>query len=71
VVTLGLSNYDFAEVTGGLREGEQVALVSAAVLQQQRGEFQNRIRSRSALPGMGGGAGGGRSGGGGGGRGGA
>ncbi len=58
VVTLGLSNYDVAEVTGGLREGEQVALVSGAVLQQQRSDFQNRIRSRTALPGLGGSGGG-------------
>jgi HlyD family secretion protein len=79
VVTLGLSNYDVAEITGGLREGEQVALVSGAVLQQQRSDFQNRIRSRTALPGLGGSGGGaggggrgaGGPGGGGGGRGGA
>lgn len=70
VVTLGLTNYDVAEVTAGLREGEAVALVSGAVLQQQRTEFQDRMRSRSGLPGMGGtpgGGGGGRGGGGGGG----
>jgi HlyD family secretion protein len=67
LVTLGLTNYDLAEVTAGLREGEQVALVSAAVLQQQRTQFQERIRSRSALPGLGGGGGGGRGGSGGGG----
>ena len=72
VVTVGLSNYDVVEVTNGLNEGDQVALVSAAVLQQQRTQFQNQIRSRTALPGIGGGtggggAGGGRAGGGGGG----
>lgn len=63
LVTLGLTNYDVAEVTNGLKEGEQVALVSAAVLQQQRTEFQDRIRSRTALPGMGGGNAGGGAGG--------
>jgi HlyD family secretion protein len=70
VVTLGLSNYDFAEVRDGLRPGEQVALVSAAVLQQSRTERQQQLRSRSGLPGMGGGGaggGGGRGGSGGGG----
>ncbi len=78
VVTVGLSNYDVVEITNGLSEGEQVALVSAAVLQQQRTQFQNQIRSRTALPGIGGGgsgsggrqgggAGGGATGGGGGG----
>jgi HlyD family secretion protein len=78
VITAGLSNYDLMEVTSGLREGEQVALVSAAVLQQQRSRFQERLRSRNALPGTGGGgnrggaggaAGGGAGGAGGGGRG--
>ncbi|GJG86695.1 hypothetical protein tb265_18760 [Gemmatimonadetes bacterium T265] len=56
VVTIGLSNYDYAEVTNGLQEGEQVALVSAAVLQQQRTQQQDQIRSRTALPGIGGGS---------------
>lgn len=55
VVTLGLSNFDYAEVTNGLQEGEQVALVAAAVLQQQRTQQQDQIRSRTALPGIGGG----------------
>jgi HlyD family secretion protein len=69
LVTLGLTNYDLAEVTGGLREGEQVVLVASAVLQQQRTQRQERIRSGTALPGLGGGGGGagGRGGGGGGG----
>ncbi len=63
VVTVGLSNYDVVEITDGLKEGEQVALVSAAVLQQQRTQFQNQIRSRTALPGIGGGSSGGGAGG--------
>jgi HlyD family secretion protein len=58
VVTLGLGNFDVTEVVSGLQDGEQVALVSAAVLQQSRAEFQERLRSRSGLPGMGGGGGG-------------
>ena len=53
VVTVGLSNYDVVEITDGLQAGDQVALVSAALLQQQRSEFQDRVRSRTALPGMG------------------
>lgn len=67
VVTLGISNYDVAEIASGLREGEQVALVSGAVLQQQRQQRQEQIRSRSSLPGMGGSSGGGGNRGGGGG----
>jgi hypothetical protein len=67
----------------GAADGEQVALVSGAMLQQSRSEYQDRLRSRSGLPGMGGapggggggrggpGGGGGPPGGGGGGRGGA
>ncbi|MDF1505452.1 efflux RND transporter periplasmic adaptor subunit, partial [Roseisolibacter sp. H3M3-2] len=67
LVTLGLGNFDVTEVLSGLQEGENVALVSAAVLQQSRTEFQERLRSRSGLPGTGGG-GGAPAGGGGGGR---
>ena len=55
VARLGLGNYDVTEVLSGLQEGDQVALISAAMLQQARGEMVNRIRSRTALPGMGGG----------------
>ena len=70
LVTLGVANYDVTQVVSGLVEGEQVALVSAAVLQQSRTQMQDRIRSRTGLPGMGGqpsggGRGGTRSGGGG------
>jgi len=74
LVRLGVSNYDYAQVVSGLKEGEQVALISAAQLQQQRQESLQRIQQRmgSGVPGMsqqggGGGAGAGRGGGGGGG----
>jgi len=71
LVQLGLSNFDVVEIVSGLREGERVALVSGAVQQQNRTNMQNRMRSNSGLPGMGGGPGGGgggpRGGGGGGG----
>jgi HlyD family secretion protein len=55
VVTLGIGNYDVTQVLSGVEEGEQVALISSAVLQQTRTERNERIRSRSQLPGMGGG----------------
>jgi len=70
VVTTGLRNYDVVEITGGLVAGEQVALVSGALLQQSRQRQQEQIRSRTSMPGMGGsgatggGQGGGRRGGG-------
>lgn len=70
VVTTGIRNYDVVEITGGLVAGEQVALVSGALLQQSRQRQQEQIRSRTSMPGMGGsgatggGQGGGRRGGG-------
>lgn len=51
-VTLGVGNYDVTQVLSGLREGEQVALISGAMLQQARAERQDRIRSRVGLPGV-------------------
>jgi len=58
VAMLGIGNYDVTEVRSGLQEGEQVALISAALLQQNRTQMVNRIRSRTALPGMSGSTGG-------------
>lgn len=58
VVTTGLRNYDVVEVTGGLAEGERVMLVSGALMQAARTKFQGEIRSRTGMPGMGGGGGG-------------
>jgi len=63
LVTLGVANYDVTQVLSGLREGEEVAIVTAAVLQQSRTQQQERIRSRTGLPGMGGTTGGGGGGG--------
>ena len=49
-VRLGLSDWDQTEVTEGLEEGAQVALIGAAQLQAQQQEFLNRIRSRAGGP---------------------
>ena len=72
VVRLGLSDFDYAEVLGGLAEGDQVALLSVAEAQAKRTQTQSQIRQRMGtgiVPGGGGGGGGGgRGGGGGGGR---
>lgn len=72
MVTLGIANYDYSEVVAGLREGEQVALITAAALQQQRQERLDRFRGMTGggVPGMqrqqgGGTSGGGQRGGGG------
>ena len=75
VVTLGIANYDFTEVRSGLTEGEQVAIITAAALQQRRQEQLERFRGMTGggVPGMqrqqpgAGGTGGGTGGGGGGG----
>jgi HlyD family secretion protein len=70
LVTLGISNYDYTEVRSGLTEGEQVAILTAAALQQRRQEQLERFRGMTGggVPGMqrqqgGGGAGGGGGGG--------
>ena len=73
VVRLGLTNFDYAQVVAGVKEGDEVALLSVAELQAKRKQDQSRIRQRvgNGLPGTagGGGGGGGGRGGGGGGRG--
>ena len=50
MVRLGVTNYDYTEVLGGLKEGEQVALLASANLQQQRTDQQARMRSATAGP---------------------
>ena len=52
MVRLGVSNYDFTEVLGGLEEGDEVALLSAAALQMRRQEMQDRMRGMGGVPGM-------------------
>ena len=46
-VRVGVSDFDYTEVLSGLKLGEQVAMLGAAVLQAQRDELQSRIRSRA------------------------
>jgi HlyD family secretion protein len=69
IVTLGISNYDYTEVRSGLTEGEQVAILTAAALQQRRQEQLERFRGMTGggVPGMQRQQGGGAAGGGGGG----
>lgn len=60
MVRLGVADYDYTEVLSGLEEGERVALLSAAALQMQRQENNDRMRAMtggaSPLGGAGGGA---------------
>jgi HlyD family secretion protein len=66
VVRLGTADYDYTEVLSGLEEGERVAMLSAAALQVQRQESNDRFKAMTgggsplggAAPGAG--AGGGR-----------
>jgi HlyD family secretion protein len=54
IVTLGIANYDYTEVLTGLTEGEQVAIITAAALQQRRQEQLERFRGMTGggVPGM-------------------
>jgi HlyD family secretion protein len=79
VVQLGQGNFDFTEVVSGLKEGDQVVLLSALQMQANRQAQNDRTRQNMGVPGLnpnagpGGGGpprGGGNPGGGGGGRGG-
>jgi len=55
-VQTGVSNFDYTEVRGGgVQPGDRVALLSAALLQQQRQERNERFRSATGGP-LGGGA---------------
>jgi HlyD family secretion protein len=66
-VTLGLSDWEYTEITSGLEAGEKVLLVSVAQLQQQQQQTLDRVRQRAGGGVLPGGAGGGMRGGGGGG----
>ncbi len=69
IVRLGVTNYDYAEVLDGVKEGDQVALLSVAELQAKRNQNLSNLRQRmgSMTPGVGGGTGRPAGGGGGGG----
>jgi HlyD family secretion protein len=53
IVRTGLNNYDYVEILNGLQEGDQVVMLAAVELQQQRTDTQDRIRQRvGGVPGM-------------------
>ena len=66
-VRLGISDFDYTEVLSGVTQGEQVALLGAALLQAQREQQQARMRAgtggglqqQTPAGGTGGGGGGG------------
>lgn len=47
MVMLGVNDWDYTEVISGLKEGDKVFLMTAARLQQQQKDMQNRVRQRS------------------------
>jgi HlyD family secretion protein len=66
-VRVGISDFDYTEILSGVTQGEQVALLGAAVLQAQREQIQSRVRAGTGgglqqqttpAPGAGGGGGG-------------
>jgi HlyD family secretion protein len=66
VVRVGISDFDNTEILSGVNQGEQVALLGAALLQAQREQQQARIRAgtggglqQQTTPAAGGGGGGG------------
>jgi HlyD family secretion protein len=73
-VRVGVSDFDYTEIVSGVTQGEQVALLGAAVLEAQREQLQSRVQRAAGgglqqttpAPGAAGGAagGGGRGGGG-------
>ncbi len=52
-IVIGLGNFDYTQILAGLDEGDEVVSVPLSLIQQQ--DLLNRIRSRSQLPGIGGG----------------
>jgi HlyD family secretion protein len=71
-VRVGVSDFDYTEIVSGVTQGEQVALLGAAVLEAQREQLQSRVRAgtggglqqQTTPPAGAGGGGGGRGGGG-------
>jgi hypothetical protein len=47
---IGLSSWEFTEIAAGLSEGDEVVQVPLALIQQS--EMLERIRSRTAIPGV-------------------
>ena len=47
MVMLGVNDWDYTEVITGLKEGDKVFLMTAARLQQQQKEMQDRMRQRN------------------------
>ena len=55
VVRIGISDFDYSEVLDGLKEGDEVALLSVAAAQAKRESDQAQLKQRmgSGMPGVG------------------
>ena len=55
VVRIGISDFDYSEVLDGLKEGDEVALLSVAAVQAKRQSDQAQLKQRmgSGMPGVG------------------
>ena len=49
-IRAGVTNFDYTEILNGVKEGDEVALLGSAVLQQQRADQNSRIRSMQSGP---------------------
>jgi HlyD family secretion protein len=56
-VTLGLSDWEYTEIVDGVQPGDQIVLVSVALLQKEQQQVTDRMRQRvgGVVPGSGGG----------------
>jgi HlyD family secretion protein len=50
MVMLGVNDWEYTEVVGGLKEGDKVFMMTAARLAQQQKDMADRMRQRSAGP---------------------
>ncbi len=55
-VTIGLRNYEVAEIVSGAAEGEQVVLLPSATQLRSSAEFRQRMERMRGIPGMSGGS---------------
>jgi hypothetical protein len=55
LVRLGISDFDYSEVLDGLKEGDEVALLSVAAVEAKRQSDQAQLKQRmgSGMPGVG------------------
>ncbi|MDH3427710.1 MAG: hypothetical protein OEM23_04670, partial [Gemmatimonadota bacterium] len=49
-VMIGLSSWEYTEVAAGLSEGDEIVQVPLALIQQR--DMLERVRSRTAIPGV-------------------